>query len=220
MVDFTNHEIGRLKVTGWAFKKNDRWQWICGCSCGKTVVVPHVCLLKDNTRSCGCLQKEHASRNARKAIAARTKHGESKTVEWVTWKDMRQRCNNPNIRTYARYGGRGIKVCDRWEDEENGYRNFLQDMGRRPSPAHSLHRIDNDGGYTPENCEWVTSSVQQRNRCNSHFLTAWGRKQTVAAWAEETGIPYSVISQRAFAGWTPEVNLSTPPAFRTPRKKP
>ena len=92
-------------------------------------------------------------------------HGESKkfVVEYDAWKAMRQRCNNPNNPRYADWGGRGIQVCERWND----YTNFLADMGRRPSAKHSLERIDNDKNYSPDNCKWATKHEQKLNQRNS-----------------------------------------------------
>jgi hypothetical protein len=83
-------------------------------------------------------------------------------TEYVTWQDMRYRCNNPNHQSYKRYGGRGIKVCDRWQGR-SGFKNFLQDMGKRPSNKYSIDRIDNDGDYTPDNCRWADSRTQSHN---------------------------------------------------------
>jgi hypothetical protein len=95
-------------------------------------------------------------------MAFRVKHGMSGTPEFVAWTSMRQRCGNPRCRRYANYGGRGISICERWR----AFENFLADMGRRPSPDHSLDRIDNDGNYELGNCRWATRSQQQRNKSN------------------------------------------------------
>lgn len=101
--------------------------------------------------------------SVRKANSLRAlRHGESKppTPEWKAWNSMRERCLNPKHKSFPSYGGRGIKICKRW----NHYENFLEDMGRRPSSAHSIHRIDNDGDYKPSNCKWATKKEQGSNR--------------------------------------------------------
>lgn len=109
---------------------------------------------------------------------------------------MKSRCLSADHASYADYGGRGITVCTRWLSFEN----FLSDMGHRPSTAHSLERKDNTKGYDPSNCVWATAKQQARNRRNNRLLTFSGRTQTLAAWAEETGIPYQTIYSRLHRG--------------------
>jgi hypothetical protein len=120
-----------------------------------------------------------------------------RTPEYTAWVNMISRCENPKLKHFAIYGGRGIRVCERWRDS---YENFLADMGRRPSSGHSLDRIDGDGNYEPGNCRWATYTEQQRNRGNNVRVTIGGESMTLPEWEERTGIGRSTIKQRIAAG--------------------
>lgn len=111
---------------------------------------------------------------------------------YMTWARMRDRCNNPNSALYHRYGARGIKVCERWDN----FRYFVSDMGPKPDVHHSIERIDNDGGYDPFNCIWAMPEQQQNNKRNCRYITHEGRKLTVAQWAREFGIEYNLFWRR------------------------
>jgi hypothetical protein len=134
------------------------------CDCGVEKPVWRNSLAAGLTKSCGCLSRD-THRQLRKARAwlDQTTHGESRppTVEWKAWDSMKDRCRNPNNKRWKDYGGRGIAVCHEWRDS---YPAFLAHVGRRPSPAHSLDRIDNDGNYEPGNVRWATLEEQNRNR--------------------------------------------------------
>ena len=133
-------------------------------------------------------------------------HGEAKSAEFKAWQTMRQRCSNPHNASYSRYGGRGIRVCERWARFEH----FLADMGRRPSAKHSLDRIDNDGDYEPENCRWADASMQGNNTSVNVHLEFGGRTMTLAQWAKEVPIPLGTLARRIRAGWTVERALTEP----------
>jgi hypothetical protein len=114
--------------------------------------------------------------------------------EYEVWKNMRRRCNDPRNKRYARYGGRGITICARWDD----FLLFIEDMGPKPSPKHTLERIDNDGPYCPTNCRWATGKEQARNRRTNRLVAFNGRTCTLAEWAEIAGIPYPVLRARFY----------------------
>ncbi len=105
---------------------------------------------------------------------------------------MRTRCNNPNYFKYHLYGGRGITICNRWND----FSLFVKDMGYKPHPSYSIDRIDTNGPYNPENCRWASKTTQSRNKRTIRLITYRDKTQCIAAWAEEFGIPRSTISWR------------------------
>jgi hypothetical protein len=142
------------------------------------------------------------------------KHGGHGTLTYARWKSMMQRCHNPNADNYPRYGGRGIKVCERWRD----FPAFRADMGECPDKAMTLDRIDSDGNYEPGNCRWLTKAAQNGNR-KSHavMLTHDGQTHSLTEWSAIVGIPASVLTQRNADGWTAERILTTPVRARAKR---
>ena len=129
-------------------------------------------------------------------------HGKSGTHEHFVWKGINQRCNDTNN---PKYGGRGIRVCQRWMD----FANFFADMGECPE-GFSIERIDNDGDYSPENCKWATVKEQANNRRTSNLVTYQGRTQTLTAWCGDLNLPISTIESRIKRGWTPEKAFTKP----------
>jgi hypothetical protein len=143
------------------------------------------------------------------------KHGMWKSKEWNSWNHLKGRCNNPNDRKYADYGARGIKVCDRWNDKENGFTNFLADMGFAPSLNHSIDRFpDNNGNYERSNCRWATTTEQSNNIRRNVVLVYLGQSKTVSEWSRLILIPTHIIYGRIKKGWTDDKVLSTPPRRR------
>lgn len=136
----------------------------------------------------------------------REMHGGKGTSEYRSWMQMRSRCNSPTNPGFHRYGGRGITVCSRW----NSFKNFRADMGAKPTPKHSLDRIDNDGPYSPENCRWATDTEQMNNRSNCLRFEFNGKIQTLSEWARELNRDYFAIRARIRLGWDIERALTTP----------
>ena len=134
-------------------------------------------------------------------------HGMTKTPEHIAWKNMKARCFNPNYQHYSHYGSRGITVCDRWLN----FKNFIADMGSRPTAKHSLDRIDNNADYSPENCKWSTNAEQQNNRRNNKPLITIGNETwTIAQWTEKKGYGKTVIRTRLNSGWSDYDAVMTP----------
>lgn len=147
-----------------------------------------------------------------KRVSPNRTHGCSRwsgneTPEYRTWCYIITRCYNPKAKCYRYYGARGIRMCDRWR---NSFVAFLEDVGPRPSDKHSIDRIDTNGHYEPGNVRWATKRQQMRNTTRNRLLTAGGRTQCTAAWAEETGLPAKVIEARLKLGWPEERAVMTP----------
>jgi hypothetical protein len=129
------------------------------------------------------------------------------------YRGMLRRCYVPSCDHFDKYGGRGITVCERWRDENNGYKNFEADMGERPSSKHTLDRINNNGNYEPDNCKWSTKKEQQRNRRTNVLVTIRGVTKCLIEWAEESGLCYKTLQKRINKGW-PEYRLLKPADHR------
>lgn len=189
-IDLINQTFGRLTVMRHMGSTVDgRRLWECACSCGGRALTTTNNLRSGNTASCGCSRKDNPPRRT---------HGLRKSMVYESWRGMLQRCGNPNKKSYANYGGRGIIVCERWMRFEN----FYADVGDPPSPKHSLDRYpDNDGNYEPGNCRWATRTEQNTNKRNNHWLNYLGERKTLVQWAKDLRIDRSVIQRRLKRGW-------------------
>lgn len=173
-------------------KQGHNWVWSCLCDCGAKTEVLGSNIRSGNTKSCGCHKGQAISK-------AMTIHGKSGTrCHWL-WQNMMRRCYDAKNPAFGNYGGRGITVCARWHEFET----FYADMGERPA-GHSLDRIENQFGYSLENCRWATRTDQARNTRANVMITRDGQTKTLAEWAELTGIPYSRLHARRRLGWGDE----------------
>lgn len=145
-IDLSGKVFGNLTVIGFDRVEPQGALWNCRCTCGEHRSVRSSRLRSGRTHSCGRCSK--------------VKHGMVDVPEYIVWKGMRQRCNDPNQKSYADYGGRGIRVCKRWD----AFELFLEDMGPRPSAKHTIDRKNNLGHYTPRNCRWALMIDQNNNR--------------------------------------------------------
>lgn len=177
--------------------------WECECECGGMTNVQDNNLRSGHTQSCGCLDRPH---------------GKSMSREYKSWIAVKRRCCDPNNGGYARYGARGIKICEKWI---NDFPAFYADMGPKPTPKHSIDRIDNEKGYEPGNCRWATMAEQARNKRNTTFLEFNGKRQTLPEWSRELKIHHATLVHRLYDhGWTPEKAFTVPPKRCLNNKRP
>jgi len=201
VIDLTGQKFGRLIVIKRLVNdKYSRALWLCRCICGQVNIVRTSDLNSGNTKSCGCLRKEITSKR-------RLKHGYAKNKKnhtYNVWLSMIQRCTNPNYYQYRHYGGRGIKICDRWmESNGQGFLGFLKDMGERP-PRMTIDRINVNGNYEPNNCRWTTQKIQQRNRTNNIWINIDGQDILLVEYCEDNNLSYHKIYKRLRRGWSIE----------------
>ena len=197
------HKFGRLTVLSELEKAGKQRQYLCICDCGGKKVVQANNLRRGLTKSCGCLRKEMSK--------GQIKHGLAGTPAYITWKNMMARCHNVKSKCYARYGGKGVYVCERW----HSFEAFFLDMGH-PKPGMSIDRIDPAGNYDPSNCRWATSSEQARNKRNTRFETFRGITAPLADHCDRMGLDYKTVHRRITLGWPASKALSEPIARPRP----
>lgn len=205
--NISGQRFGRLFVVREYTDEERNGKRYCGCmcDCGKSKEIYKYSITSGRTQSCGCLHVERASNNSN------LKHGHAragkKSREFLAWQEMHRRCYDPKRDRYPNYGGRGICVCPRWHKFEN----FLHDMRRCPDGL-TLGRLDNDKNYTKNNCEWQPRLIQANNKSTTHFITHDGKTMSLADWARESCVPYTVLISRINKlKWSFADAVSTPP---------
>lgn len=205
--DLVGRLFERLTILGWVGRnKQGDNMWLCRCSCGVEKFVRHQHLKSGRIKSCGCLRAEN-----------RFKHGYASHTEghhplYVRFQDMKSRCYNKNDIGYKNYGDRGIDVCDEWLKSpktfiewglKNGFEEYL-----------TIERIDNNKGYSPENCCFATPEEQSYNKRTNHLITYNGKTQTVAQWAKEFNLKWTTLKERIKRGWSVKDALLRPVKYK------
>lgn len=200
--DLTGQTFNRLTAIRWVSRENGHQQWLWQCECGESTFALAIHVKRGHTKSCGCYRRRWGKKYVRTHKAK-----VSGQPEYETWGGLKQRCYNSKNQGYANYGGRGILICERWLDS---FENFLADMGKRPTPKHSIERINNDGHYEPSNCRWATMKEQNRNKRDNKLLTFEGQTMCVSDWAAHLNVPRPRLQSRLYYGWTVERALTQP----------
>lgn len=194
--DYSSVRFGRLVGVSLVERdvtRNNNHKWLFHCDCGQAKVFSIQTVRSGNASSCGCLARDVL-------VARNTTHGLTKIapLEYRTWKDMRARCSNPNNKDHKDYGLRGIVIDPRWHD----FAVFYADMGSKPTPKHTLDRIDVNGDYEPSNCRWADIETQANNkRCTPKYLLN-GKEQTITQWAREYAVERKTVYYRLKQGWS------------------
>lgn len=205
--DLTGQKFGRWTVVSQADRKHSQTYWNCVCECGKTKSVYSQSLVKGLSMSCGCARDEETARRNFKHGVCDGCHTKQPPRTYNCWRNMKARCQNPNNHKYPIYGGRGIQVCERWQD----FSNFLSDIGECHGNEFSIDRIDNDGNYELGNCRWATMEQQMSNQSTNNLVTFNGETKTVSQWSRQLGIKYGTILRRINSGnWSVEKALTEP----------
>lgn len=201
LIDLTGQRFGRLVVLERAENsKRGNTRWKCKCDCGNERVIEGNALRREHTKSCGCRAKEVAK-------SINTTHSESYTRLYRIWSQMIQRCTNPKQKRYPDYGGRGITICEEWKHSYIAFRNWAMANGydeNAPKGQCTIDRIDNDRGYSPDNCQWTTITEQNRNKRNLHYVTINSETKPVAEWCKQYNLSHQTVHSRLRNGRTPE----------------
>ena len=191
LIDLTNQKFGKLLVLEKAITQNEKVMWKCLCDCGNIVFVKGVNLKNNRTKSCGCIKMEVL-------LKRNTKHSQRHTKLYEVWKTMKQRCYNPNNKSYKNYGGRGISICDEWKNNFMSFYNWSIENNYKE--GLSIDRINVNGNYEPSNCRWTTRVVQQNNTRVNKYFTINNETKTLADWCRIYNVNYTTTYTRLEKG--------------------
>lgn len=190
-IDLRGQRFGRLTVVERVETlKAGETRWLCRCSCGRETITTTGRLRRGTCRSCGCLHSEAAKAQGHASM----KHGATGSRLHRIWTNMKTRCRNKKNSNYPRWGGRGIAVCDEWLNDFSAFQAWALANGYRE--GLTLDRIDNNGGYSPENCRWTTAAMQANNRRSSRRISCWGETHTLGEWSRKLGISACTLFYR------------------------
>lgn len=210
--DVVGKTFGHLTVLYVTKIRGRNKRLVCECSCGNVISTQFWNVIRGQSKSCGCQRGNYISEG-------KTRHGQAaehgRTSEYNTWARIWDRCTNENNKKFMDYGGRGITVCDRWIVFED----FFADMGKKPTPKHSIERLDNSSGYGPGNCAWATNKAQSRNRRSNQNMTVDGMTLCATDWATKVGLKPLTILARIRSGWSHDAAVKTPLMPLSERRK-
>lgn len=199
-LNLIGQRFGRLLVVARAIENTaeGHTRWVCRCDCEGQKEIRANDLKSGKTQSCGCLQTE--TTRARSTTHGKTPRG-GRSKEYTAWANMVQRCTNPAATHYCYYGAKGVLISPRWLAS---FEHFLEDVGEKPSPKHSLDRIDVNGHYEPGNCRWVTHTVQMNNTRRNRFVQWHGKTWSLKEFAIAIKKGYQHVVSRLHDGWSPD----------------
>lgn len=214
LADYLDQRFGMWSVIGYAGFINGEHMLTCKCDCGEIRDVRARSLRKGISKSCGC-----RGRRANISQSMKSRYPIQDPLESLNsrYKNMVNRCTDPNSEAYPLYGGRGIRICDEWLNDKNKFIEWSLANGF--DVTLTLDRIDVDGNYCPENCRWVTWDVQNNNKRDNAYIEYDERTQTIAEWAKELGMEYWCLRMRLHRGWSIERALTTPPMQKRSSKR-
>lgn len=218
-INLVGRRFGMLEVEeyyGFTTSKSDSRTiyYICKCDCGNRICVSGNSLTTENTKSCGCYRKAFTSTQFKT-------HGFRKSRIYKIYHGMKKRCYNVNCKSYSRYGGRGIYICDEWLNGENGFITFYNwSIENGYDDTLSIDRIDNDGPYSPENCRWTTIDFQAKNTSKNVYITYCSYTLPLSVWSVIAEIPYKILYGRLFTnGWSVYDSLTIPTGYHRRKSK-